>query len=194
MTYHSTYDGAGSLGSKWGWFLALGLALLILGGIAFSNILMATAVSVYYIGVLMVVGGAVQLFHAFQVKGWKSTIFWVLSGGLYVIAGLLAFSNPLMVSMVLTLCLAIMLIAAGGVRMAVGFSLRPVSGWAWMAFSGFITLLVGVVITIGWPANSIFMLGLFLAADLIVQGLSLVFFSLFMKSTPDEHFLEGETI
>ena len=87
---------------KWGWFVALGVFLLICGGIALGNLFIATVVSVYYIGMLMLVGGIIHLAHAFQVRGWEHILFWVLSGLLYTIAGILAFANPLLASEALT--------------------------------------------------------------------------------------------
>jgi uncharacterized membrane protein HdeD (DUF308 family) len=35
---------------KWGWFVALGVALIMGGGIAFGNVMAATVASVYYVG------------------------------------------------------------------------------------------------------------------------------------------------
>ena len=53
-----------SLQSKWVWFAILGALLIACGVIAAGNVIMATVVSVYYVGVLMLVGGIVYLIHA----------------------------------------------------------------------------------------------------------------------------------
>src|SRR5262249_34349430 len=45
------------LRAKWGWFVALGILMLIAGVIALGNELLATVVSVYYVGALMLVAG-----------------------------------------------------------------------------------------------------------------------------------------
>jgi uncharacterized membrane protein HdeD (DUF308 family) len=42
--------------------------------------------------------------------------------------------------------------------------------WIWVALSGAITLLLGVVILARWPVNSVYILGLFLGIDLIMAG------------------------
>lgn len=102
--------------AKWGWFVALGVVLLVFGGIAASNLFMATVASVYYVGMLMIVGGAVHLAHAFQVKAWRETISWALSALLYLAAGVLAFVNPVLTSAVLTLLMAAALLVAGVFR------------------------------------------------------------------------------
>jgi uncharacterized membrane protein HdeD (DUF308 family) len=173
------YSAPGSaLRGKWGWFVALGVLLLICSLLAFANEFLATVVSVYYIGMLMLFGGIVHLVHAFQVKGWGHSLFWAGSGVLYALAGMLAFVNPLLVSAVLTLMLAIALIVAGIFRTWVGIRLRPMKGWGWIPVGGIVTALAGLVIAIGWPVNSLWVLGLFLAIDLCIQGWTLIAFGL----------------
>jgi uncharacterized membrane protein HdeD (DUF308 family) len=57
------------VGSGWGWFVTLGVALLVLGVLAFGNLLAATSASVLFVGAMMIVGAVAQLIRAFQVKG-----------------------------------------------------------------------------------------------------------------------------
>ena len=166
---------------KWGWFVALGVLMLIAGVIAFANLFLATVVSVYYIGALMIVGGIFEIIHAFQVKSWGGLIWWLLSGILYTLAGIVAFMNPILASSVLTLLLAVSLIAAGVLRIWVGVKARPETNWGWIVAAGVVTALAGIVIAIGWPVNSLFILGLFLAFDLIFQGWGYIAFGLGLR-------------
>ena len=177
------YDPAAREGvaGKWGWFVALGVLLIMFGGIAFGNLLMATVASVYYVGIVMMIGGLLNLLHAFQVKGWESVLYWVLSGAFYTAAGLFAFVNPLLASSVLTFLLAVALIVAGCFRIWVGFKLRPLHGWGWMVIGGIVTLLAGLIIAAGWPVDSLWILGLFLAVDLVMQGLAAIAFGVLVR-------------
>ena len=180
-----TEFGKGPLGSnlqvKWGWFVAIGLLLIACGTVALVNLFVATVVSVYYVGMLMVLGGILSIAHAFQVKGWESTMLWALGGALYVLAGVFAFLNPLLASAALTLMLAAALIVTGVVRIFVGFRMRGVSGSGWIIFAGFVTALAGVIIAIGWPVNSLWILGAFLAIDLLMQGWSMLFLGIALR-------------
>ena len=172
-----------SLRTKWAWFVALGAALLILGLIAFGNQLAATIASVMIVGVLMLVGGVAQIIHAFPFRSWGSFLYWLLSGLLYAVAGLIALYNPVLGAVALTLVLALMLLASGILRVVVGTRLRPERGWGWVVASGVMTVLVGIIVAVGWPVNAVWVLGLFLAIDLFFQGLALLVFGFDLRSS-----------
>lgn len=167
--------------SKWGWFVALGVLLLILGGIAFGNLYMATVATVYVIGWLMLISGIIEIVHAFGVKTWGRFFFWVASGLLYALAGVFAFYNPILASAALTFLLAVSLIAAGVLRAWIGYQNWDQKGSGWIVTAGIVTMLAGIVIAIGWPVNSLAILGLFLAIDLVFQGWSFIAFGLALK-------------
>ncbi len=84
--------------AKWGWFVALGILLLLFGIIAFGNLFIATVASVYLVGWMMLFAGVVEIIHAFGVKTWGRFFYWLLSGILYAVAGFFAFYNPLLAS------------------------------------------------------------------------------------------------
>jgi uncharacterized membrane protein HdeD (DUF308 family) len=171
-----------SLQSKWVWFVGLGVLLLVCGIVALGNLLLATVASVYYVGMLMLLGGIVYLVHAFQVRGWDQMLVWALSGALYVLAGIFAFINPILASAALTLLLAVALVIAGVFRMWVARRVSPTKGWGWIMASGIITMLAGFVIALGWPVNSLWILGLFLAVDLLAQGWTMIAFGLGIRN------------
>jgi uncharacterized membrane protein HdeD (DUF308 family) len=171
----------GSTRDKWGWFVALGVLLLIFGGIAFGYLFIATVASVYMIGWLMLFAGVVEIIHAFGVKTWGRVFYWLLSGLLYAIAGFFAFYNPLLASTVLTFLLAVALVASGLLRLWVGYQHWSENGSGWIVTAGVVTALAGLVIAMHWPVNSLWVLGLFLAIDLVFQGWSFIAFGLALK-------------
>ena len=177
----SATDALHSIRAHWGWFVALGIAFIVLGAIALAHVLVATLASVLYVGALMVVAGVVQVIHAFRVQTWGRFFYWLLSGLLYAVAGFFAFYNPLLASAVLTFLLAVALVAAGLLRLWVGWEHRAEKGSGWIIAAGIVTLLVGILIALRWPANSLWVLGLFLAIDLVFQGWTFIAFGLALK-------------
>jgi uncharacterized membrane protein HdeD (DUF308 family) len=154
---------------------------ITLGGVAFGNLFIATIASVYFVGWLMLFAGVIEIIHAFGVQTWGRFFLWLASGLLYALAGIFAFYNPILASAVLTFLLAISLVASGVLRAWVGYQNWDQKGSGWIVTAGIITILAGIVIAIGWPVNSLQILGLFLAVDLIFQGWSFIAFGLALK-------------
>ncbi len=172
----------GELRAKWGWFVALGILMLIVGGIAFGNLFIATVASVYLIGIMMLMAGGFQVAHAFGVKNWGGFFLWLLGGLLYAFAGIVFFMRPESAAVLLTLLLAGCLIASGVVRAWIGYRHWSHKGSGWIIAAALITALCGVVIGIGWPVNSVWVLGMFLAIDMIFQGWTAIALGLALKS------------
>ena len=156
--------------SAWGWLIGLGVALIGLGAIAFYNLQAATTVSVFAIGVLMLFGAGVQLAAAFVVPSWSRFALLLLSALLYGVAGGFTLANPTLAALALTLGLAFALMVSGGMRVWWSIAERPLSGWGWIAASGLVSVLAGIVFLLGWPADSTYLLGIVLAVDLTFQG------------------------
>jgi len=172
----------GMLAGKWAWFVAVGVLLLVLGLLAGAYALTATVASVLFVGVLMMIGGAGHLAHAWRIKAWRGFLLWSLIGLAYIAAGVLAIRDPLAAAAGLTLLLGAVLIAVGSLRLWVWFQNRAQRGWQWVALSGALTLLIGILIAAGWPANSLWVLGLLLSLDLLFQGWALILLGLALRA------------
>lgn len=161
-----------------GWFIALGIVLTILGIVAFANLFLASVATVWYIGLMMVVGAVAQFVLAFRVRGWGRTTLLVVSALVYAIAGVFTLLNPLLASTILTLMLGLALLISGVLRIIVAIRERHRKGWVWVIGTGILSLIVGIIVILGWPLNSLWMLGVFLSADLLAQGLAWLFFGI----------------
>ena len=69
------------------------------------------------------------------------------------------------------------------VRTANAFILRPISGWGWVLFSGILTLLTGVLI-LSSPDSPFWVLGMFLAIDILFQGINYLTLASAIKQLP----------
>ena len=56
------------LRAKRGWIIALGVIYVVAGVIALGSIVMATIVSVFVVGIMMLIAGVAEVFHAFQIR------------------------------------------------------------------------------------------------------------------------------
>ena len=160
----------GELRRHWGWLLAVGILSVILGTIGLGMTWMLTLVSVVYFGILLIVIGGVQLLQTFKCAGWKSVVLHSLIGLLYLAAGIMIVSRPLLASLTLTWMLGFALLVVGVMRIVVGVHHRGTSGWGGAVLGGIVTLLLGLMILARWPSSALWVIGLFLAIELIVNG------------------------
>jgi uncharacterized membrane protein HdeD (DUF308 family) len=168
----------GALEKNWGWLLALGVLFLVLGIVGIGMAVTLTIASLIVFGALLLAGGVVQLIEAFKNKGWKSTLWHVLIAVLYIVAGITVLDDPLLASKILTLLLAGMILGIGIVRVAMALQHRGTAGWTWTLLGGILSIVLGVLIYLRWPVSALWIIGLFVAIDLIASGWSYIFLAL----------------
>ncbi|MFZ1906347.1 MAG: HdeD family acid-resistance protein [Steroidobacteraceae bacterium] len=166
------------LGHRWGWLLALGIVQVIAGCIAIVVPVVASLAATAIFGALLLVTALLQLIHAFKVRAWPRSAWYALGGILYAIGGLLVVAYPLGGALTLAALIAILFIADGTLRVMFGMMFRPVLGWGWLVTAGFCSIVIGVILLIGWPLTALWMTGLLLGVNLIFTGLTNVFLAL----------------
>lgn len=172
---------------KWGWFVALGVGELIIGGVASANLMAANLASVLVIGAAMVVAGIFQVIHAFTARGLGGFLFWLLAGIVYAAAGAIILYDPVFASLTLSLTAGIFLIIAGVMRVWAGIHARPAAGWRWIAAAGVVTACVGAIVVAAWPGIGLWFLDAMLVVDLIFQGWGLIVFGLALRARVSRH-------
>jgi uncharacterized membrane protein HdeD (DUF308 family) len=170
---------------NWGWLMGAGIALIALGLFGLVAAALFTVASVLSFGAMMLVAGGVLLFDSFRREGWQSRLAMIAIGVLYITTGALVFYNPLQAVVALTLVCAAMLVAVGLLRIVTAFHMRPLVVWGWVLASGMISLLLGLFIFVQLPQAAPWVLGTFLAIELIFQGWSYVFLARAIRSTFD---------
>lgn len=163
------------------WMLA-GIISLVGGFFALANPLAATITAELLAGWMFIIVGILTAFSAFGDQGWGARIVAILLGILLVVLGINLVSNPLAGSVSLTFAVAILLLVAGVFRLLMAFS-SEAEGLRWvLVLSGAISLLLGIMILSNFPWSATVVLGIFLAVELISNGISLIVLSLTRKA------------
>ena len=102
-------------------------------------------------------------------------------GLVYILGGLFAMINPVLATAIYTLFLGFSLMTIGAIRIGMAFQNRDVGQWVLMGLSGFLTLLLGLLIVLQWPWSSLWAVGLFVSLDLIMSGASFIAIALAAK-------------
>jgi uncharacterized membrane protein HdeD (DUF308 family) len=153
----------------WGWFLAFGIVLLLLGIAAIVRSVTTTVVSMYFFGWLLVLAGIFAFVSAFMVGNWAGFFLHLLvalvCGGL----GVMMLTKPVLSAEALTLVMAMFFLIMGIYQLIASiWTHQP--GWGWHALSGAVSAILGVLVAAGWPASGLWVIGLFVGIDLVFYG------------------------
>lgn len=170
---------------NWGWLMAAGVILILLGMFGILVVPLFSLASALSFGIMMLVGGGVLLVDVFRREDWKSRLAILAIAVLYILTGAVVFYNPLQAVEALTLVCAAVLVAVGALRVVTAFQIRQLAVWGWVLASGILSVLLGILIFAQWPASSVWVLGTFLAIELIFQGWAYVFLAWAIRSTFD---------
>ena len=166
---------------NWGWFLALGIILIVVGTIAVSMPFVASLASVVLLGTLLIMGGIAQLVGAFWTREWSGFLLILLMGVLYLVLGVMFLRHPGEALVAMTLLLACGLMVSGLFRI-IGSLMYRFPHWGWTLASGVINLLLGIYIYSQWPFDSFIIPGLFVGIDMIFTGWTWVMLALAVKN------------
>jgi len=172
----------GQLKRNWGWMLALGIVMVILGTVGLGMTVLLNEIVVLYIGVLLLFGAGVQLVQAFRGQGWKGRLWHVLIALAYLVAGAITIYDPVKVGITLTLLIAWALVFIGALRLVVAIQMRGNSGWVWVLLGGIVSIALGIMVMNQWPESGLWVIGLFVAIEMIFAGWSQVMIALAAKN------------
>ena len=168
-----TMLGLDKVHDSWGWLVALGIGLILLGTACVIGAANASLATILAVGWLMLIGAVLALIQAFRVRNWGGFFLYLLSALLRGFTGYLLIRYPSAGEVSLTLVLASFFVV-GGIFRAAGAVTLQFPNWGWTAFSGLLSLLLGVLLLTRLPAMSTFFLGIFIGVDFISDGIGLI--------------------
>lgn len=164
----------------WGWLLAIGIILVILGIIALVDSIAVSIVSMILFGWILVVTGIVEAVQAFRHRGHGHFFLHLLNAIFSIVVGVMLLRNPLAGSIIATLLLASYFVVLGIFRIGTALTVRvPGSGWALV--DGIISLILGILVWAQWPESGLWIIGLFIGINLITTGWSEVMLAIAVR-------------
>ncbi len=164
----------------WLWFIA-GLLSFIGGCFAWANPLAATLTVEMLAGWSFIFSGVTSLFSIFGNKETKSRIISIALGILLIALGASLLKNPLQGIISLTIVVGSMILCAGISRIVLAFKEKGNARWV-ILLSGVLSLLLGIMIFSNFPQSAATLLGIFLAVELLSNGISLMALSFARKN------------
>jgi uncharacterized membrane protein HdeD (DUF308 family) len=183
MTTNALLVDVDNIRHRWGWLMALGICMVILGAIALVITPAATLGTVLVLGWLLVISGLVEAIHAFSVRKWTGIFLHLIGGILGVLVGLLVVTHPVAGALAWTLLFASFFTVVGMFRLITAVRLK-FPKWGWAAFDGGITLLLGLLLWMEWPGSGVWFIGFSVGISLLLRGWSYVMLAITMRSSP----------
>ena len=154
---------------NWGWFLAFGIVLLLLGVAAVVRSVAATVASMVFFGWLLVFAGLIEFVDAFMVGQWAGFFLHMLAAILFGITGFLMVARPVISAEAVTFLMSMFFLFAGFYQLIASLWAH-LPGWGWQALNGIIAAVMGFLLLAQWPASGLWVIGLFVGIDLIFFG------------------------
>ena len=177
--------GLAELQDRWGWYFALGLALVILGVAASSWAYLTTVASVFVFGWFLLCAGVTLGILSVMTKRWSGFLLSLSAGILSAITGVLLLRAPLAGATSLTLVIASFLLFSGIFRISSSIAMR-FPQWGWSFASGMVSIGLGAILIASWPAIGLWFLGFYIGLDLIAHGIAWCMFALSIRSLAHE--------
>jgi uncharacterized membrane protein HdeD (DUF308 family) len=151
-----------------------GFVLLILGVLAIILPTLFTLGIEVLIGILLVVGGAVSIYRSYTLKGLPGSTMSLGMGILSVIVGVLFLGYPLHGMVALTVMLGVLFLIKGVAEISIALQHRHWVAWGWILFSGFVSILIALIILLALPQTATWALGLLVGVNMLFSGVWLL--------------------
>lgn len=153
-------------------WLTAALLLLAAAGALVLPLISATLLTLA-IGSVAVVAGIAQLLRLSAPEDVRSRIFRGLSGLLYLGGGIWSLAYPIETTVSLTLFVG-MLLAIEGVMELAAAAARPVPARGLVLLDGVVTTVLGGMLIVEWPSDSIWAIGTLLGIALAFSAFNLI--------------------
>jgi uncharacterized membrane protein HdeD (DUF308 family) len=154
---------------NWGWFLALGVVLLVLGIAAIVRSVASTVVSMMFFGWILVFAGLIEFVNAFMVGKWAGFFLHLLAAILFTVTGALMVARPVISAEAATFLMS-MFFLMGGLYQFVYALWTHLPGYGWQALNGAVSSVLGFLLLAQWPVSGLYAIGLFVGIDLLFYG------------------------
>jgi uncharacterized membrane protein HdeD (DUF308 family) len=153
----------------------IGIVFVAIGVLAILLPAWATLAAELLIAWMLVLWGSVGLWFAWEMRSEREWRYAAGAFGITLFLGLVFLLLPRIGVETMTVLMMVVFLMEGVVSILLGLRLSgQLRNWGWMVFSGACSLIVGLIILIGWPGTAVWTLGLLLGVNFLTTGISLI--------------------
>jgi uncharacterized membrane protein HdeD (DUF308 family) len=164
---------------SWPWLMLEGILAIIFGVIALVNPGLTLASLILLFGAYLIVDGVFEIANSFTDRSdGRHRWLPLLIGGLGIVAGIVVFLYPGMSLVTLVILLGAWAIARGIMQLIAAYTMRGTqSGLWWVAISGVISIIFGILVIVAPGAGALALLWL-IGVFAIAFGVMLIIYGL----------------
>ncbi|NML21763.1 HdeD family acid-resistance protein [Pseudoflavitalea sp. G-6-1-2] len=153
----------------------LGLLALFMPGVTFTTLII-------FLGAYLLIDGIFSIVAAINARKTMDNWGWYLASGLLgIIVGLLTFRNPFATALALLYLIAFWVLIAGIVEIVMAIRLRKeIKGEGWYIVGGLLTIIFGILILVN-PIAGALTLTMIFGIYALIFGIMLIYLSLQLK-------------
>ncbi len=164
-----------------GFSIFLSILLIVSGTLAILLAAETTIAVVIILAWILMIGGIVQFIHAFKSRGVGMTIWKIVVALAYFLTGLLLRMNLGIGLAALTFALVFFFMIEGVMSLVAFFGGGKKSGSIWLLFDGIFTLILGVLVWVHWPSSAMWIIGVFVGFNLLMNGMTRLMLTLAVR-------------
>ena len=153
-----------------GWLMAWGVLLIVAGVLALLMPAVAALATALFFAWLLILGGVFEIAYAIQTRAHRGFGWKLFSGLLTLAVGIAILVMPVAGVVSLALLVGSFLLLGGIARSILAFQLRPLPRWGWVLLDGLLSIVLAILIMLGWPQSSLAFIGLLTGFSLIFTG------------------------
>ena len=155
---------------RWGWFMALGILMVLLGMIAIGAPLTSGVAVNLIVGWLLVISGVAHGIHAFKASGWRGGLVQFLCALLYLGVGWMMITNPVAGLLALTVTVLVYFIASGIFKIILAFRVENLPQRGWVTVTGILSLVLAIYIGSQFPTSAMWVIGMLFGIEMMFSG------------------------
>jgi membrane protein HdeD len=154
------------------WDVILGVVLIVTGAFVLGDVVLASVISVLFLGWSLLIGGLLGLAVALVQIRRDGSWIGILGSALAFVAGLVFVRYSGVALLALSLAIGAVMIVAGVTRLVAAAQLPEQR--LLLISSGVLGLVLGLMILNRWPSSALWLLGTLLGVHVIVDGVLLI--------------------
>jgi len=157
------------------WYLIQGVLLVVAGVLALIYPFIASVAVVFLLAWILIISGVLQGIGLIGASNVPHYWLQLISAVLAILIGVLLLNSPDSGLLIMTVLLIVYFMVEGIAKIIFALTIRPFPNWGWILGSGFVGILLSLILWANMPLSSDWVLGLMLGILLVCEGAALTY-------------------